>query len=774
MDARRKIKCGEQKPTCENCEKTGQACDYSIKLNWDGRNKKKGGSENHMTIDTLQNVQRNVRERRFAAVELEEALQHKTPCFKKPYQELRPPTLNTLDLNGVMDVTPTTDPAIAPISRYAKLRVDDMSPYPSPADSNLNSSPLPSSKRCSYDGAFQPLSLSDMPPPLRQSPLKTIASSTAYVNHGQKRACLSPSMKTPDSLPGYQAMLPGEVVGRTTLDCSAAQMWSRITSTQECSPASNSISFIPPSPAPSSIGSDDSQIYKCRSSSLPQQDRRMSIDSLVSGGVYAGSNSGSVVPMHPSSSNDVRPEKLYYGVDPGYPDLDIPFNNDHEALDNRRISLTAAPAVAFGPHTINGSLACSTESLNDKGRFLRHHQLYYKTPIRVQLPENFSPLPPILSQKPMNLLYFHHFICHTARILVPHDCSGNPFRKLLPETIHRSRLMTYNKPETRIRHYVDNMFATLGSAVADPQAHISNSTFATAIMLASLEIISPDPFNTDITISWETHLNTTREIITKRGIREKTVDPHDEETYFLTRWFAYLDVLGSLSGGRKDLPMFKGDFWAHDVDDDRQEHRIDCFFGFTTCCVRILAKLADLVQRCDAERRTAPDGGIWQPSSSIRETAKKIRIDLMVSMQQPYQGCQHGRRPSAQHDESTTHALELTTTNESYHWAGLIYLNRRVLGKPSSDDQIQDYVNIILVGLGKLRQGGTAEACMLFPIFIAGCEALEDGCRRKFSDRLRSVERTGLTQACTARVLMERVWDEKKPWEQVSSGQFIG
>jgi hypothetical protein len=34
----------------------------------------------------------------------------------------------------------------------------------------------------------------------------------------------------------------------------------------------------------------------------------------------------------------------------------------------------------------------------------------------------------------MNLLYFHHFINCTARILVPHDCERNPFRHILPES----------------------------------------------------------------------------------------------------------------------------------------------------------------------------------------------------------------------------------------------------------------------------------------------------------------------------------------------------
>lgn len=30
----RKIKCGEEKPSCLNCEKQGDTCDYSIRLNW--------------------------------------------------------------------------------------------------------------------------------------------------------------------------------------------------------------------------------------------------------------------------------------------------------------------------------------------------------------------------------------------------------------------------------------------------------------------------------------------------------------------------------------------------------------------------------------------------------------------------------------------------------------------------------------------------------------------------------------------------------------------
>ncbi|KAL9124559.1 MAG: hypothetical protein Q9217_006118 [Psora testacea] len=687
---------------------------------------------------------------------MEEQKEHRTSSPRR-YQSLNESPLEASHpYYHAEDARPSANNVLSALSQYPGLQDDNPSSYPSPADSKMDSSPLPSSKRSSpssYNGIFRPLSLSEMPPPSQNLSRDDMVSTAVYIDRGHKRARLTPSVKAPDSVPRYPAIPQGNMAGRANVVSSVVQ-WPRwISSMRSYSPPVNSISLVPPSPASSSVGSDDSQQFKSRASSLPEQDRRMSIESLISGSSYTGSNSDAALRRHDSNNCDSFSKKSYYGVDPGYPDFDIPFNNDLQALNDSAPPLAAAPIPTASPRAANENKPCSQKETIDTVCGSRCRLSFYKTPIQVNIPKEFEPLPPILlALNDNNLL----------RLLLAYSAS------------HRARLMGYIEPTTRIGHYVENMFSTLSGALANPHAQISNSTFATAIMLASLEIISPNPFGTKTTISWETHLSMTRKIIWERGIRERMVARHDEESYFLTRWFAYLDVLGSLSGGQKDPPMFRGDFWANDFDDDRQDHRIDCFFGFTTCCVCILAELAELAEICDRERAITPKGEFWQLSPTSLEAARKIRIDLMASMQQPYQGCQHGRRPSAQQDESTTHALELTTTNESYHWAGLIYLNRRVLGKPCFDDQIQDYVNFIVAGLGKLRQGGTAEACMLFPMFIAGCEALEEDCRRRFLGRLKSVEMTGMTQAHTARTLMQRVWEEGRPWEELINGEFIG
>lgn len=115
---------------------------------------------------------------------------------------------------------------------------------------------------------------------------------------------------------------------------------------------------------------------------------------------------------------------------------------------------------------------------------------------------------------------------------------------------HRARLLRQAEPATRIAMYMRDTFPNLRRALDDPNEVISNSTLATAIMLASLEIISPTAFG--IEVPWQQHLGIAREIIAVRGgpMSMRSVALNNKVVDFLWSWFAYLDVLGSLSGGK--------------------------------------------------------------------------------------------------------------------------------------------------------------------------------------------------------------------------------
>src|SRR5271167_2090875 len=54
----RKVKCDEARPICVNCQRQGETCDYSIRLNWEGRGKKKvevtaGSGQINFSVGTI-------------------------------------------------------------------------------------------------------------------------------------------------------------------------------------------------------------------------------------------------------------------------------------------------------------------------------------------------------------------------------------------------------------------------------------------------------------------------------------------------------------------------------------------------------------------------------------------------------------------------------------------------------------------------------------------------------------------------------------------------
>lgn len=296
----------------------------------------------------------------------------------------------------------------------------------------------------------------------------------------------------------------------------------------------------------------------------------------------------------------------------------------------------------------------------------------------------------------------------------------------------------------RIALWVQDIFPALRQALSDREQIISNTSLATAIMLASLEIISPTAFGYDI--PWQRHLNLARDLMwrrladlrrTKHGLEE------DRVCAFLWSWFAYLDILGSLSGGTPDDNSSR--FWLleytmHSTAGD--QHEIDCIMGFTNRCVQILAQVAELARRCD-EQRLRPNNDLqsaWSPSPACVRRAEQLERELMDSMAQPSHPCKHIRSIEGRDKQ------EMALTNEAFHWAGLIHLHRRVLGKQLWHADIQVPVQRILSCMDSIRPGGTAETGFLFPMFTSGCNTLDEGQRKMIITRFKSAESNGMTQ----------------------------
>jgi Fungal specific transcription factor domain len=308
---------------------------------------------------------------------------------------------------------------------------------------------------------------------------------------------------------------------------------------------------------------------------------------------------------------------------------------------------------------------------------------------------------------------------------------------------HRARLLKHPEPSNRIAIWVRDVFPNLRKALDDTAGRISNSNLATAIMLASLEIIAPNAF--EVPVPWQDHLAIARGMIIARGGPRSVNRYKDRVSYFLIRWFAYLDVFGNFSstGVRADQAMFSGDLYDFEDQDDFQ---IDCVLGFSGRLAGLLARAADLARRCDSERIDA-SGNLdesWQPPPDIIETARILKSDLLATRNVKYRLCPH-RQPGTEFDVAWE-AMEMSATNEAFLWAGLIHLNRRVLAQPQDSEDVQQAVREVIGTLYRVRKGGSAEACLLFPLFTAGCEARDPSQRETILERVRSVEESGMTQ----------------------------
>ncbi|KAH0287703.1 hypothetical protein KCU62_g5699, partial [Aureobasidium sp. EXF-3399] len=515
--------------------------------------------------------------------------------------------------------------------------------------------------------------------------------------------------------------------------------------------------------------------------------RRLSVNYLLS-----GPSGDQASPMSTSEqfSSHRRLEDgcTVYGYDYGLPDLDIPKNDDNGAINPQTPAASlSSPASLFDEAWSPSRLF---ELDVEKPAFERGG--YYARPVPIRIPLDLEPLPARLADSPMNLIYFHHFLNHTARILVPHDCPDNPMKSTLPRIAvrnanllnlllaysasHRARLLAHPEPANRIATWLHDVYPDLRKSLSSNEP-VSNATLTTAIMLASRECINPDSL--DVSIPWQTHLEIARQIIISRGGLKDRGNGGDPFVNFLARWFAYLDVIGSLSGHRNQAPL-DDEYMIFDSDNhsDAYGFTIDCFFGFTNCCISLLARVARLARQCGAQR-IDDNGNIdatWQPSAFILEEAKVLKAELSHSRHHIQRGCRHsstsGDEKSSERTRLELH--EMVSVNESYHLAGLIHLNRRVFAKPSADPEIQECVKLVLQALKGVRRGSTAESSLLFPMFTAGCDAIEAEDREMIVERLKLVEGLGMTYVRNARHLMERSWDTGKSWEVLVTGEFLG
>lgn len=328
-------------------------------------------------------------------------------------------------------------------SQLSRIRDQTYGPYPSPTDSNTDSPTLVNSAQYHHAVHFQPTSNPQMRPPIQSPVSYSLYSNVSRKSreelpiigeHRKKRLRMSPTLEIPESVQRAQPMSYNNYNGGQS-KASGSYHSPQFSSHPPYSP-SNKYGGCVLTPASSSATLlDDASRAATKSSVQVPMDspdlRRLSVSSLLSptGGEepHQDTEPGSVPPTSPPLDAQVVAHTIY-GLDRGFPDNDWPNNNDADALNRLTPSLPAVnlyypdnvSEFGFGLHPIN-------ESHSQEG-------YYARGAVTVSIPTSLGALPDELLDNPMNMLYFHHFLNHTASILVPHDCSENPFKNILPQS----------------------------------------------------------------------------------------------------------------------------------------------------------------------------------------------------------------------------------------------------------------------------------------------------------------------------------------------------
>ncbi|CBF89617.1 fungal specific transcription factor domain-containing protein [Aspergillus nidulans FGSC A4] len=464
----------------------------------------------------------------------------------------------------------------------------------------------------------------------------------------------------------------------------------------------------------------------------------------------------------------------HYGVDCGRPDMDLGKNDDHSAID-----VSDALDTVQSQTGSNASSPGIISTRIDRELCDRKYN-YYGSPVPINIPRYLSPLPASLLNVPINLMYFHHFLNHTAKVLVPHDCSDNPFSSVLPamaindsnllnlmlaySASHRARFLGHPEPANRIAHWVSNVFPSLRVAL-DEQEKITDSHLATAIMLLSLKIVSPSTF--EVPIPWQSHLKLARDLFLAR--QAQIAYPGNRVGAFLTRWLGYLDIMGSLSCRHHQPPLlaYYSVLNTCTAIEDWDEFAVDCFTGFTPRTGLFLMQLGGLVHHCDNERFDETGAFLpeWQPSPEIVHEA-----EALISDWETLDTHAHAFEKHYQDAES----FDMVAVDRAFRYAGLLHLHRRVLGNSSGSDAVSEALDGLMQSVAAIRSGSAVEAGVLFPIFTAGCETQDSERRTEIKERLEVLEGTGMKQIHNARTLMQRCWDTKLPWIAFAQGEFLG
>ncbi|OAX80659.1 hypothetical protein ACJ72_05003 [Emergomyces africanus] len=766
----RKVKCGEEKPVCLNCHRHGCRCDYSVRLNWErGARKTPTNSGLSRKVDSLsfgdlsaENASRipvpppglPVFDASAHAVAVADHAPAADLCHAPPVSSLRGDPNPELQQRSSVEISPSAKSS-TPISPRSNISPHSLQRdfFPSERGNQKQNN--------QWTQPFSPLTESQSPHTPNSYRSKSSSNPVSGWSLAKSREIIPEEHNTGSNFEPYLhtttrlswPLSPGLGV---SLDFPARyqepnQQNRAVNELVPCSHRTSSSGTISdhmtPSPAtlPLPLSDTVSTSTECSTSTRKLEgciantpfdaQNHFSFSHSVAREIDAESPVGDqavAAAVHPFPC----PHKnlINHDVNHNSPDLDIVKNNDHCAT-NQDSQLRHLPS-----HSRNNSRSSAVSLDRNIQRravasFASHY--YYAPHARISIPRSSPPLPSTLLESAINLLYFHHFINHTGPSLTRHDCLDNPFVRILPamavedpnlmnlvlvlSAAHRARLLGYPVPSNRIAQWTHPVLPALRATLADPEKHSSCTNLATALMLITINMMFPQILK--VPLSLQAHLKFSREVFNCHQSMEHGSErdaQQDAVRKFLSSWLGYVDIIGSLSCKQAEPALLEAKYLQLLMPADRdRELDLDCFSGFTPICGSLLRRLSELIHQCDKERLRCSDSARgpseWKPAAEILDKAEKLRQDIINTSSPRYTYSGRTTQPGWK---------SMVATKRAFQLAGLIHLYRWVMGRASSDPEVQSTVAALTNELNQIQRSETSNVDVQCAALQVGCETL--------------------------------------------------
>lgn len=410
-------------------------------------------------------------------------------------------------------------------------------------------------------------------------------------------------------------------------------------------------------------------------------------------------------------------------------------------------------------------------------------------------------IPDILLQSPEMAESFDFFVNQTSALLVPAPSSiynRNALSNFLPRmAMSNSALMSLllvfgaNHKHKILQHQgfpnrnssliasdlLTKTFTNLMGQLTNADLRNSDSTLATILLLAGFDIFFGDKKQ-----KWRTHVYGARKIMLERFsngsgslmLSDNNADSKEEN--FVMRWFAYIDIITSLSSTNALRNIHKLASLKYGMETTIKESLkkkmivlsdIEYFTGMEISCLWLLAEVSRLVNEKEtADNEMFPQDLILRALEHDHKMTSYLRT-TEIERDEIYQMYYHSKTDASTAERYNAYRT-LRATNQIFVLTGVLQLKRRVLGLSPSSPIVKDLLRKIsnLVDTW-ITFGSSAETCIIFCLFSCGCELVDPELyqyRSLFQQHLRSQVQKGVSSAHQAQSIMEECWETNKQW----------